>query len=141
MAFFCLSVIVFMYVGYGSCASYLQAWLGFLPMILVASGVMAGETWNTSLPRNLPLIRNLSVESIRIRNEDRMFVPCWDRRVSLSMSCACDMLLPHACHSYHGTMRVCVDGSATCPHSLTMLQSATLLEIVPDDATPMSTGC
>ena len=44
MAFFCLSVIVFMYVGYGSCASYLQAWLGFLPMILVASGVQAGES-------------------------------------------------------------------------------------------------
>ena len=27
-AFFCLCVIVFIYVGYGSCASYLQSWLG-----------------------------------------------------------------------------------------------------------------
>ena len=31
MAFFCLSVIVFIYVGFGSCASYVQAWLGEAP--------------------------------------------------------------------------------------------------------------
>ena len=92
MAFFALSVIIFMYVDYGSCASYLQSWLGdlpssytihplvsiyqrlpvspqqqglewptrattpvfaaagFLPMILVASGVQAGAcNWLLSL--------------------------------------------------------------------------------------------
>ncbi len=32
MAFFCLSVIVFIYVGFGSCASYVQAWLGEAPL-------------------------------------------------------------------------------------------------------------
>ena len=53
MAFFCLSVIVFIYVGYGSCASFLQAWLGFLPMILVASGVQAGESLSASLALGL----------------------------------------------------------------------------------------
>jgi hypothetical protein len=30
MAFFALSIVLFIYVGWGSCVSYLQSWLGAL---------------------------------------------------------------------------------------------------------------
>ena len=48
VAFFALCVVLFFYVSYGSCPSYLQSWLGFLPMIVVMSAVTGAYTFLAS---------------------------------------------------------------------------------------------
>ena len=33
LAFFTLCLVLLVYVTYGSCASYIESWLGYLPMV------------------------------------------------------------------------------------------------------------
>jgi hypothetical protein len=51
MGFFILCVILNIYVDYGSCISYLQSWLGFLPMNIVMAGLVVISSY-LSMPNN-----------------------------------------------------------------------------------------
>jgi len=51
MSFFMLCLICFIYIGWGTCVSFLQSWLGFQPMMLVMTGVTAASTYVT-MPNN-----------------------------------------------------------------------------------------
>jgi len=49
MGFFVICFIIFMFIGWGTCVSYLQSWLGFQSMVLVMTGVAAASTFVTSV--------------------------------------------------------------------------------------------
>ena len=40
---FLLSLVLLMYIQYGSCASYLESWLGYLPMVSPTNPCRAGS--------------------------------------------------------------------------------------------------